>query len=158
MSARPSARHRSREVALQALYAADLSGSSSLGQASLAAVEAHFEMPGGARGFAEELVLGVSSRAAEIDAVVADHASNWRLDRMAAVDRNVLRLATWELSYSETPTAVVLDEAVELARRFGSDSSPSFVNGILDAIARKVRSDARPGRQRGSAATEGGAG
>ena len=61
------------------------------------------------------------------------------MDRMAAVDRNVLRLACWELLYSETPTAVVLDEAVELARYFGSDTSPGFVNGVLNAVAREVR-------------------
>ena len=142
-SERPSARHRSREVALQALYARDLGRSSESADESLTQVEAHFEMPGGARAFAEELVRGVETLGDEIDKLVGDHASNWRMDRMAAVDRNVLRLATWELGWTQTPTAVVLDEAVELARRFGSDSSPAFVNGILDAVARSLRGAAR---------------
>ena len=73
--------------------------------------------------------------------MVSSHARNWRVDRMAIVDRNVLRLAAFELMHTETPPAVILDEAVELARRFGSDESPPFVNGVLDAVAREVRGE-----------------
>ena len=75
----------------------------------------------------------------EIDATVASCSRNWRVDRMAAVDRNILRLATWELLHTDTPVPVVLDEAIDLARRFADDPSPAFVNGILDAVARAVR-------------------
>jgi len=75
-------------------------------------------------------------------AMVAQQARNWRVARMARVDRNILRLATYELIHTDTPSAVVLDEAVELARRYGSDTSPAFVNGILDAVARVVREPA----------------
>ena len=76
-----------------------------------------------------------------LDKIVSSHARNWRVDRMAIVDRNVLRLAAFELMHTETPAAVILDEAVELARRFGSDESPPFVNGVLDAVAREVRGE-----------------
>ena len=96
----------------------------------------HFELPEGARAFAKELVLGVVERRKELDADIAEHAANWRVERMAAVDRNVLRLAAFELRHADTPTAVVIDEAVELARRFGGERSPAFVNGVLDALAR----------------------
>ncbi|MCR9097376.1 MAG: transcription antitermination factor NusB [bacterium] len=99
----------------------------------------HFDVPKSAREFARGLVAGVVSRAAELDALVGQHARNWRVERMAAVDRNVLRLGAFELRETETPVPVVIDEAVDLARRFGSDTSPAFVNGVLDAIARELR-------------------
>lgn len=102
-------------------------------------VTEHFSVPRSAIAFARELVAGVAARAVELDEIVGQHARNWRVSRMAAVDRNVLRLAVFELRDTETPVAVVIDEAVDLARRFGSDTSPSFVNGILDAVAREVR-------------------
>lgn len=102
-------------------------------------VAEHFVVPKGALVFARELVQGVVGRLPEIDALVSLHARNWRVDRMAVVDRNVLRLGAHELCESETPVAVVIDEAVDLARRFGSERSPSFVNGVLDAIAKEVR-------------------
>lgn len=89
------------------------------------------------REFAERLVGGVVKERARLDRAIADHARHWRLERMAVVDRNVLRLAAWELLCDpETPAAVVIDEAVEVARRFGSEQSSSFINGILDAVRR----------------------
>ena len=103
------------------------------------AVAEHFEMAAGAREFARSLALETRAHLAEVDDLIGSHASNWRVDRMAVVDRNILRLAAYELRYTDTPTAVVLDEAVSLARRFGDDPSPGFVNGILDAIAQGVR-------------------
>lgn len=127
------------------LYAADLSGRGRSGDAAGEApdvpevfdrVALHFDLHEGARAFAEELVRGVAARREELDARIAEHARNWRLERMAAVDRNVLRLATFELLHTDTPDRVVIDEAIELARDFGGDRSPSFVNGVLDAIAR----------------------
>ena len=138
-----ASRHRSREVALQALYALDMAaregGESPSPEETLESVAAHFEMPEASKSFAWELVGEVSGHRVQIDEIISSHARNWRLSRMAAVDRNVLRLATYELLYSETPTAVVIDEAVLLAQVFGNDSSPGFVNGILDAVARSVR-------------------
>jgi N utilization substance protein B len=106
-------------------------------------VAENFEMPDGAREFAQELVANVSDHLLEVDRVIGDLAVNWRVSRMAAVDRNILRLATCELTYTTTPTAVVLDEAVELARRYGSDGSSAFVNGVLDAVAKAVREPER---------------
>lgn len=150
MSRSPRAsRHRSREVALQVLYALDL-GNRSGGDVEAGIAEAgiaeafgnaaeHFELPEGARAFAKELITGVVAHRTPLDETLAAHAKNWRLERMATVDRNVLRLAVFELCYSTTPAAVVIDEAVELARRFGGEKSPSFVNGILDAVAHAVR-------------------
>jgi N utilization substance protein B len=92
------------------------------------------------RAMAERLARGSDARAAELDALVAEAATHWRLDRIAAVDRTILRLGAYELvGEAETPPAVILDEAVELAKRFGEADSPAFVNGVLDAIRRRVR-------------------
>jgi N utilization substance protein B len=137
-------RHQLRRVALQVLYAVDLAqGARSGGPVSSAevfeAVAANFDLPAGAHAFAKTLVCGTIDRAAEIDALLATHAENWRISRMAAVDRNILRLACYELTSTDTPASVILDEAIELARRFGADASPAFVNGVLDAVAREVR-------------------
>jgi len=142
-----SSRHRSREAALQALYALDVAKTradpeqTDCAQAAYERVAAHFEMPEGSRAFAKELVVSVSENQVSLDELIAGHARNWRVSRMAAVDRNVLRLAAFELVHTDTPIGVVLDEAVELARRFGSEKSPAFVNGILNALAHAVRTD-----------------
>ncbi len=145
------ARHRSREVALQVLFSLDLRAAkdeTTAAQEVFDDIAVNFEMPEATRTFAKELVCGVASRAAELDESIAAAASNWRIERMAVVDRNVLRLATYELLQSETPTAVVLDEAVRMAQRFGDDPSPAFVNGVLDAVARRLRPDRGPDRRR----------
>jgi N utilization substance protein B len=145
-----------RRVALQVLYAVDLakgagSGAPASNEEVFEAVAANFDLPAGAHAFAKTLVCGTVDRASEIDALIATHAENWRVSRMAAVDRNILRLACYELTCADTPASVVLDEAIELARHFGSDASPAFVNGVLDAVAREVRAgDARGGRAPGA--------
>jgi len=128
-------------VALQVLYAADLAAAARSAPAPAAdevfeGVAANFDLQEGARAFAKELVSGVARHREEIDARITACARNWRVERMAAVDRNILRLATFELVYTQTPEAVALNEAVELARDFGGERSPAFVNGVLDAIAR----------------------
>ncbi len=85
--------------------------------------------------FAEELFLGTVRSLAEIDPLIRAHSEHWKLERMAAVDRNLLRLAVHEMqAHPETPPAVVIDEALEIARRFSSDESVEFINGVLDAI------------------------
>ena len=148
MSARGEApRHQSRRAALQVLYAADVAGARETVEPVAGVFErvaAHFDLHGGAHAFAKELVLGVEAHRSGIDARIAAHARNWRLERMAAVDRNVLRLAAYELLHTETPHSVVIDEAVELAREFGSEPSPAFINGVLDAIARALDAGAAP--------------
>jgi N utilization substance protein B len=130
-------RRRSREVALQVLYAVDLARTGDAG-AAFDAVASRFELPEGARAFAKELVTGVAAHREELDARLAGVSRRWRIERMAAVDRNVLRLAAYEILHGGTPAEVAIDEAVELARRFGSEPSPAFVNGVLDALAREA--------------------
>ncbi len=137
-------RHRGREVALQVLYAIDLASDEGLAVQELQEqiferIVENFDVPRVAEQFARELVVGVVERIPALDEILGAHARNWRVSRMAAVDRNVLRLAVFELGDSDIPVAVVIDEAVDLARRFGADSSPAFVNGVLDAAAREVR-------------------
>lgn len=137
-------RYQSRRVALQVLYALDLAAAARAQPAPpseevFERVAANFDLQAGARVFAEQLVTQVAAHRDAIDARIAAHARNWRLERMAAVDRNVLRLATCELEYSDTPDSVVIDQAIELARDFGTESSPAFVNGVLDAISRELR-------------------
>jgi N utilization substance protein B len=140
---RQASRRRSRQAALQVLYAVEVAlRGGPADRARLAAdvfetASVHVELPEGARVFAKELVTGVTQHLAELDAAITRHARNWRLERMAAVDRNVLRLGAWEMLHGGAPPEVAIDEAVELARRFGGERSPAFVNGILDAIARE---------------------
>ena len=83
------------------------------------------------------LIDGVRKHKAEIDAKITSHAENWTLARMALTDRNALRVGAYELLYTDTPTAIVINEAVEIAKMFGSENSAAFVNGILDKIARE---------------------
>ena len=98
---------------------------------------------------AERLARGASREREAIDEAIEAASQNWRLERLAAVDRNLLRLAAYELMHEpRVPTAVVIDEAVEIAKRFGAEQSASFVNGVLDAVAREVRATSRRGGKR----------
>lgn len=140
---RRAPRAASRQLALQVLYALDLAASREPDsppdpEEVFAEVARHFDLPEGARAFAEQLVRGVSEQREGLDARLGRCARNWRVERMAAVDRNVLRLAAYELLCAETPASVVIDQAIELARRFGGEPSPGFVNGVLDAVAREL--------------------
>jgi N utilization substance protein B len=96
------------------------------------------EMPGDAEGrpYADEVVRGVSARRDELDQHIRAASTNWRLERMTRVDRTLLRIGTWELlARPDVPRAVILDEAVELAKRYGSEESGAFVNGVLERVA-----------------------
>jgi transcription antitermination protein NusB len=84
--------------------------------------------------FTVELVRGAVEHAADIDQHIAKHAEHWRIERMPSVDRNILRMAVYELLYGATPAAVAIDEAIELARRYSNEESAQFVNGVLDAV------------------------
>ena len=131
-------RREGRELALQALYQLDMAGEDD-GQDGLGSFWSHFDRPGEVRDFARELVAGVRERRLAIDALIENAAEHWRLSRLSKVDLNLLRLATFELmDRAEIPASVTLNEAVEIARRFGTDESAAFVNGVLDAIARKL--------------------
>ncbi|NWF99924.1 MAG: transcription antitermination factor NusB [Thermoanaerobaculaceae bacterium] len=135
-------RRRGRELALQMLYQYELAGTPP--EEISTSLEELQQAPAAAQEFALELVRGVVANLEAIDARIAAQADNWRLDRMAAVDRNVLRLALFELLFQrDTPPAVVIDEAVEIAKRFGSEKSGQFVNGVLDgALHRHAASGA----------------
>jgi transcription antitermination protein NusB len=132
------ARRTARERALQALYQLDVAkGSAQDALASAWASEPEEGAPeADAIGFAEELVKGVQEHLAEIDALIEAHSHNWRVDRMARIDRNVLRLAIYELKYRpDIPRNVTLNEAIELGKIFGAEGSSAFINGLLDRIA-----------------------
>jgi N utilization substance protein B len=93
------------------------------------------------RSFAEQLVAGVVRERERLDALIGGAAANWRVERMSVVDRNILRMATFELSHlPDTPAAVILDEAIEVGKRFGTEQSGSFINGVLDAVRRDLAS------------------
>lgn len=136
-------RQRSRQVALQTLYARDFADPQQVDGAAaieeiFERVAENFDLPLGAREFALKLVSGTTAELSDIDERLAANAINWKISRMATVDRNVLRLGIYELTRTDTPVSVVLDEAIQLARRFGGESSPGFVNGVLDAVARQL--------------------
>lgn len=138
------ARSTAREAALQLLYALEASGEN----------ERHVtqsfwrETPGDPEGrpYAEELFAGTLARLTEIDEKIRAASDNWRVERMSRVDRNVLRLGTYELlERSDVPRAVIIDEAIELAKRYGSEGSGKFVNGVLERVATEIgRSDPDP--------------
>lgn len=139
------ARTTAREAALQMLFAIDATGN------DVERVIHDFwrELPGDAEGreYADQLVRGVRASLAQLDERIRAASQNWRLERMARIDRNALRLGAYELATrDDVPRAVILDEAVELAKRFGSEESSKFVNGVLDRIADDIgRKDTDPG-------------
>ncbi len=128
------ARSSGRESALQMLFAMEAGG----GSAERVIASYWRETPGDPEGreYADAALRGVAEGLDQLDEAIRKASTNWRLERMARVDRNVLRLGAWELLHAtEVPRAVVLDEAVELAKRFGSEESGAFVNGVLDRVA-----------------------
>jgi N utilization substance protein B len=143
-------RHRARETALQMLYQWEV------GKLEIADVFANFRaeepdeggalpeehvvaLPEDLRAFAASLAAGVAGRVGELDPVIAEAAENWRLERMNVLDRLILRLALYEfLHQPETPGAVIINEALELARTFSGDESVKFVNGVLDAVRKTL--------------------
>jgi N utilization substance protein B len=133
-------RSKARECALQMLYQWDL------GREPIDRVAGLFwEIRSGTeemKAMAERLARGAHGTVAELDTAIARAVANWPFERLAAVDRNIMRIATYELMYEPaTPSSVVIDEAVEMAKRYGEKDSPSFVNGVLDAVMRAVRKD-----------------
>lgn len=132
-------RRKSRELALQMLFQSDM------GKQSSAEVEKTFwsnreNVDRDSRGFAEDLFRAAGDHAADIDALIQKHAEHWRLERMAAVDRNLLRVAVAEFLTFKTPRAVLINEALEIARKFSGPESVQFINGVLDSICREMDS------------------
>jgi N utilization substance protein B len=130
-------RTKARECAFQILYQWQISG-----EPMEQVLESFWRIRSGTaqvHAMAERLALGARACVERLDEAIAASAANWRLDRIAPVDRTILRLGTYELmAERQTPHAVVLDEAVELAKRFGEADSPAFVNGVLDAIRQRL--------------------
>jgi transcription antitermination protein NusB len=132
------ARHRSRQRALQVLFLWDQRH-----QAIDEAIGSFYDTLGSEEDnpertspddFMETLVRGTASHSSDIDKQIVAKSENWRIERMPAVDRNILRLAIYEMSELKTPAPIVIDEALELARQFSGDESVSFINGVLDAV------------------------
>ena len=131
------ARSSGREAALQMLFA--LETTSDDAERVIRSFWASFDGHPESREHAEACVRGVAEQLESIDALLRTASINWRLERMTKVDRNILRLGAWELAHrADIPRPVILDEAVELAKRFGSEDSSSFVNGVLDKVAELV--------------------
>jgi N utilization substance protein B len=135
-------RRKSRELVLQMLFQADM------GKQTPDAVRGTFWIEHGSaqdevRGFAEDLFRVATDRGPEIDTLIEHHAEHWRMDRMAAVDRNLLRAAVAEfVGFPETPRAVVINEALEIARKFSSPESVQFINGVLDSVGKDLEKKA----------------
>ncbi len=136
------ARHRSRQRALQVLFLWDLRK-----QSIDEAIASFYDTLGSEEDapqrtppddFMEALVRGTAAQSESIDQRIVVRSANWRLDRMPVVDRNILRLAVYEMDTLKTPAAVAIDEALELARQFSGDESVSFINGVLDAVHRDI--------------------
>jgi N utilization substance protein B len=133
-------RHRSRQRALQVLFQWDMAK-----RPVEEAIESWYDSIGAGRDeplarddFMEELAKGTAGMAEEIDQRIIAKAQNWSLERMAVVDRNILRLAIFEMTKQLSPVAVVIDEALELARRYSGDESVPFINGVLDAVNKEA--------------------
>ena len=137
------ARHSGREAALQMLF--QLEASSVTPDQAVELFWRTFEADPEGRPYADVVLRGVAENVPVLDARIAAASKNWRLERMSRVDRNLLRLGTYELMFrKDVPRAVILDEAVELAKSYGTDESSSFVNGVLDRIANDIgRTDER---------------
>ena len=135
------ARRKGRELALQMLYQWDVSR-----EPIENVIESSSELQGAseaARAFASLLVEGAVDRVEEIDKILIETSEHWRLGRMSTVDRNVLRLAVYELLTKSTPPGVVINEALEVVKRFSSPESAAFVNGVLDAVNQEINAKAR---------------
>lgn len=133
-----STRRRAREVVLQMLYQLEASGLEP--QHVLDAYRSSFGEGPLPDEFARDMFLGIAARVPELDGVIVSASDNWRLERMSRVDRNILRVGVFELCHRpDTPPRVAINEAVELAKRFGTEDSAAFVNGVLDRIARDAR-------------------
>lgn len=130
------ARRKARELALQMLFQRDMAGNDP--RAIIETFEDLQRVRPNVREFAERIFLGTVENVEEIDQIISAQADNWRLERMAAVDRNIIRMSIYELKWVEgTPKLVIIDEAIEIAKKFGTEKSSQFINGILDGILKR---------------------
>jgi N utilization substance protein B len=130
------ARRKARELAVQMLYQYDLSGN--LPETIVSTFEELQKSKPNTRDFATKIFHGTVAHIAKIDEMIQLQADNWRLSRMAVVDRNIIRLSVYEfLHEDDTPKLVIIDEAIEIAKKFGTEKSSQFINGILDGILKR---------------------
>lgn len=128
-------RTKARSIALQVLYEIDLSGHSAGQVLEERLIDEGIEDKN-LQDFSRQIITGVVPLVKKLDEVISQHAPEWPLDQVAVIDRNILRIALWEFAVEEiTPLKVAINEAIELAKMFGSDSSPRFVNGVLGSLA-----------------------
>ncbi len=133
-------RRQSRELALQFLYGYELNRQER--EEALQQFRRQARLPESSRRFAEELIVGVLDRREEIDRLIDSHSQNWNIDRLALVDKQILRLALYELYWREDiPAPVTINEAVEIAKKFSTPQSGQFVNGILDRVREEIEED-----------------
>jgi N utilization substance protein B len=133
-------RRKSRELTLQMLFQADM-GKQTSEQVRQTFWRERADVESDVRSFAEDLFRVAGDRATEIDGLIGGHAQHWRMERMAAVDRNLMRAAVAEmLGFPETPRAVVINEALEVARKFSSPEAVQFINGVLDSVGKQLES------------------
>jgi N utilization substance protein B len=137
-SPRVEARRRAREAALQMLYQWEMSGLDVADVRPAYRLVRSVPLDPESEAFAEHLLHGTAAGLQRIDAIVEAHSEHWRLERMAAVDRMVLRMATFELLDGAEPPTVVINEALEVARTFSTEAAVKFVNGVLDAVAKDL--------------------
>ena len=131
-------RRKSRELAMQMLFQGDL-GKQKPEEVERLFWESRDDVDDETRGFADDLHRVATTREDEVDALITKHAQNWRLERMAVVDRNLLRTAVAEMiGYPKTPAAVIINESLEIARRYAAPESVQFLNGVLDAVGREL--------------------
>ncbi len=131
-------RRKSREMALQTLFQLDYNAADK-NEALQAVLSENNNLAGNTKEYAEYLVTGTKEHLTEIDAVIMEISNEWKLDRMAGIDRNIARIAIYEMNFGteELPPNVVINEAIELAKLFGTEESSRFVNGILGALVKK---------------------
>ncbi len=139
MAAKSGKRRKSRELALQMLFQSDM-GKQDADQVRKTFWNERSNVDDETRGFADDLFRVAQERSGEIDGLIQNHAEHWRMDRMPAVDRNLLRLGVAEfLGYPATPRAIVINEALDIAQRYSSPESKQFINGVLDAVANDLK-------------------
>ena len=131
-------RRRAREIALQVLYQREFNHVEA--EEALSLFWRNFEVLKGAMEFSERIIRGVEQHRGDLDRIIEKYSSNWKIDRMAHVDRNILRIAVYELLYcDDIPPKVAINEAIDIGKKYGSEDSGAFINGILD----KVKSEER---------------
>ena len=130
-------RRKARELALNALYQSELTGSPPAGKFDFFCE--NFQANKKAIPYARELIFGLAGKWEEINALIEQNSEHWRLNRMSVIDRNIMRIAAFELQYiDDVPSSVAINEAIEIAKRFSTDDAAPFINGILDAVRKAL--------------------